>query len=607
MGELATSSSIPAKFVRRRSKSRLLMNLDLPSERRRRLVRAAAGFALAAAVTVLGWLVPSPVSAFWNRSFDLCASALERQPFALPELAVGCQAPGCCSDCQQQSALRWEVELGGDPLLAIEVQFSGLGGAQLAVEGESMLLAGNLARINRGRSRFLGMQRQLPGGPPSAGRNESPTPRVRAAVASLKLRSTAVDFSSRMRELAASVPFGTELTRSELVVTQLLGDHIVAQSRAVVRFLHCPIQQPRTDRINLDSNETRDDAVIVLDTAREDGCSHHEVWRGRDILYVGNAESNADCGQRLWVFSDGDAPYFRELPEGTPTESRTDPEPGSEEGDELADLPAALSEADSLVAPEDEPKATQEPLAPAHPDVGNQGWSAAKGDLLRVNLGGGLTAVPVAVWVAARGDKAADLERRARLELAVADRILDRSHCGIEVQPRALVLPALKREDAELVAKFVRRSAGGDSCEAIIADLERAALWSPHGFNVYYVDADVVSFSCPRQNFVVVGSAAQPETLLNRLARSFALGDVAEADGPIDFDGDGEPDFGSNNLMGLSAERRDSLSEGQCARVWFDPRSATNALALRQGPVFLCAPSDQRPDCLEVGFDAVPN
>jgi hypothetical protein len=549
--------------------------------------------------TIVVWavLVPNAASAFWTRTIDLCVADFLRAPVSIPELAVGCQAPGCCTACESRSELYWNVEMSADPALSMNVQFSGLGSARLSTDGEASLLAGNLLRLGSGRSQISGFERTLEG---------------RAAVASLSLVSTSPDFAKRLDALAEGVPFGTELSRVEVVITQLLEPSgqassiddvepaIVAQSGAVVRVLNCPTQQPRTDRLDLAGNDSRDEAVILLSGARNGDCTKRELWRGRDIIYLGNMLPASDCDHSAWVFSDGDAVRFSRFPAGDVLAgSHLDVAGSAVESPNLAPdpLPEWVDDAALELAT----------LSP-HRNVAAEGWTAAEGDLLSFDLPGGRRSLGVAVWSATlTAGNEERLLQRSRTQLALTDRLLDRSHCGLELYSTAVLLPALPMVHARTVIDAVLSRSVGASCEAIAQTLEAADLWSGRVINLYFVDEELEAFACPRQQLVVIGINSQPEVLLNRLARSLSLGDVGGSAGGIDFDGNGDADFGSDNLMALAAERRESLSEGQCARVNFDPRSSLNLLGRPIGRVRTCSPTDEGPDCLPLGFDARPN
>lgn len=532
---------------------------------------------LVAGALVLSGLWPGAASAFWSRTLDLCAAQLEIPPLSFPAIAAGCERPGCCPECTDPSLLDWKVEVVAEPFVSLDLRFSqgtqvvDVGGdatPQIQAEGAAQRLAGNVFQLGAGTSVLKAVPLERDARPVIASVGLHLDPRVAAQA-----------FSRR----SAEVPVGTELSRLEFVIEQRLGERVVARSEGVVRWRRCPVGRPRTDRIDLDNNLDRDAAVVFLTGRREDRCSEREVWRGRDVLYVGDVRNDENCPSWVSVFSSGNA--VRVLP-----------------------IPTAVSVSGSPQSQDSDPPGGQpSPLGGAGPrDVAKSGWDSGTNGRLSVALEP-LVALPSIVWLlSSDGSRVSELRARAGLELALADALFRGSRCGLGLLTQNLTLPADSEDGRRGLIDRLVESRDAVACASVQEEASALGWWDERNLNVYYVDAAITGLFCRRERLVVVGTLAQPETLAAQIAGVLGLGTVSGQAAGVDFDGDRDADFGSENLLWDRASRRSGLSLGQCQRIHLSPASMINQLGLRSGPRVACPPAGELPKgCLPLGTHVV--
>jgi hypothetical protein len=522
-------------------------------------------------------LAPIPASAFWSRVLEVCAESRSLRSLRLPVLPLGCEAPGCCPGCDPEGDLEWLVTVAGEPFADVDLRFSHAPEEDLVVDGDAALLAGNLLKLAAGRVRLTGLPR---------------ADGARPATATLTLAVDEPAAEALFAERSANVGVGTEISRLELRVEQMLEGRAVATSTAVIRWRKCPVPRPRTDRVDLESNEGSDEAVVIIDGAREGGCSTAEPWLGRDILYLGNLIGSRECPSRVSVFSRGDAVAIIDLPDGQIAPRRPPASADSEGAGVEQELEADL-EGEEVPVP-----------APTRRDVSLKGWGDAVGDVLRVQLAD-RPRLPLILWAAARDQKRGGaLVDRAREELLYAATLFEEALCGVDVLAGAMGLPPMIGSPAAEIANILGRAREEDGCAAARTKLAAEGWWDDQRLNVYYLDEPFTALFCRGEGLLAVGALAQPETLATRLAAALGLGQVSGPLGGIDFDGDRDPDFGSDNLMWARADRRSTLGLGQCQRAALDPRSRLNTKGLRDGPVRSCPPAASTAGCLPLGFYA---
>lgn len=217
-------------------------------------------------------------------------------------------------------------------------------------------------------------------------------------------------------------------------------------------------------------------------------------------------------------------------------------------------------------------------------------WTDPTGDLVPANLTGLLQA-PVDIWIM-RGTFA-NTQARATTDMARANQLYNTMNCGIGLTTGAV-------NDA---------TADPDTAGLLTSDCGNAAnLRSRIGFtngrlNVYYLnEAGARGWWCGN-NTIIVAASADNETLSHEFGHSFTLDHTND----VDFNGDGVPDFGSNNVMWGGATGRNSFTEGQCFRCNLNTGSTLNANGVRAGPTRACADSAISATCPWLALDATPN
>ena len=201
----------------------------------------------------------------------------------LPPIPIGCEIIDCCPGCPGREAITWRIQLGGDSVESMVIEFDGLPAgpaARRTLEGEGRWLDDQRLEIRPGLTTVRGLPRgagpRTPVAVPRIGRVRSdPTPAAEAA--------RTFDFS----------------------VEQFVGLVRVNELRIRYGVIDCvrPPIAPASDVINLTINPQTDNAVVLLDARRSGGCANDEVWRGPGVIPIGNALSSAGCPSEVAVFS----------------------------------------------------------------------------------------------------------------------------------------------------------------------------------------------------------------------------------------------------------------------------------------------------------------
>lgn len=245
---------------------------------------------LQVAATLLGLLcylaVDAPVghaqppASMNNRRF--CIQDLAR-PTRLAAIPVGCESIDCCPGCPAREPIDWRINLSGDALESMVLEFEGLpagSAARVTLEGDARWMDERRLEIRPGVTVVRGLPRQVKGRTPIA------VPRVGRVRSGLELT----------REAAGAFEFSVE---------QFVGPVRVNEARLRYALIDCqrPVAPPSADVVRLDNNASNDNAVVLLDARRTTGCVNDEVWRGSASIAIGNALSNSSCRSEVVVFS----------------------------------------------------------------------------------------------------------------------------------------------------------------------------------------------------------------------------------------------------------------------------------------------------------------
>ena len=61
------------------------------------------------------------------------------------------------------------------------------------------------------------------------------------------------------------------------------------------------------DWVSIPFNPKNDSAVVLLDGKRTSGCADDEIWRGNDIINIGDMRARGNCNEEMIVFTKGNA------------------------------------------------------------------------------------------------------------------------------------------------------------------------------------------------------------------------------------------------------------------------------------------------------------
>lgn len=294
----------------------------------------------------------------------------------------------------------------------------------------------------------------------------------------------------------------------------------------------------RSDHIVLDNNIGLDTAVAWVDAHAFDlfrpagACGDDLMYRGQQRMLVGDLRTANGCNSEVVVFSDDNAMELRE-------------------------------------------------------NVNT--WTGALGDILTIHLSP-ILQVPIKVWLVNPGD-----EPRARMDIARAIEIYNRSNCGITFVPDFEVVPANKLTLLTDPLAVCRQS---EPLNAL-----KARLFAANRINVYYINSaeQFNGLTCMLDsNIIFITTTASDTSLAHEIGHSFSL-DHSDMQGL---------NPSSTNLMrGMPGSE---LTEGQCFRCNANFNSSLNANRIRVGPTRDCRtpnipPLGSNPRCPFLLLDSSPN
>lgn len=262
-------------------------------------------------------------AAHWEISRKICLAELlegfvDRESFPIP---VGCEVIDCCPGCPDTGVIDWHVRVEGDFVDSVSLEFEDLSlqaMQQLSVAGKARTLEENRILLSRGESTIAGFDVSVKDRPPTA----FPRLQVNSSLARQVLNQVQQSRETPQKD------FG----RATLVIEQKLGPVVVNEFILDYVISSClppsppgpptsppgpPTPPPAVeDVIDLENNRGNDRAVVFLDGRRGSlggptGCSNDEIWKGNDVISIGNVLSNFPfpppiCNQELVVFSDDD-------------------------------------------------------------------------------------------------------------------------------------------------------------------------------------------------------------------------------------------------------------------------------------------------------------
>ena len=469
---------------------------------------------------------------------DLCFEDIVVVIEEAPPIVVGCEIIDCCPGCPGPGPLDWRIRFTGDPIDTILFEFQNLSPEAvrgLEITGNAKWTDDNLLQIGRGEAFLRGFAAD-PKQPPVVA-----IPRVVIDKAGIqKFIQTAE------RE---------DLGHLELLVEQMVGTVVVNEFKLIYRLRRCfwppppPILPLEHDHIDLHHNRGDDNAVLLLDGRRSSGCVNDEIWRGNNIVNVGNVLSHGPCNSEVAVFSDDDAMQ--------------------------------------LIAP-------------------IRIWTDATGDRLTIDLTHpprrgmpfpNLVPVPVTVWIM-RGTFAFT-QVRAVQDLARANFLYNTMNGGITFQTTAINNATVNPNTPGLV----------DARCGQAANLRTQIGFTTGQLNVYYLRNPGARGWWCGNNTIIVGAGADNESLSHEFGHAFSLRhvNVGIPAVSVDYNGDGVADFPNTNVMWGGSVGRNSFSEGQCFRMNINLNSTLNTNGERVGPTRNCPDPAISPTCPWSGLDAVPN
>ncbi len=209
------------------------------------------------------------------------------QAARLPPIPVGCESIDCCPGCPAREAIAWRIQLGGDTIESMMLEFEGLpagSGARPTIEGDGRWVDERRLEIRPGLTTVRGLPREVGARTPVA------VPRIG-------------------RARSGPTPAGDSARTFEFSVEQFVGPVRVNEFRLSYWLIDCSpsTMPPASDVVSLDNNVSTDNAVVLLDARRTAGCANDEVWRGAGVIAIGNALSNAACPSEVAVFSNHNA------------------------------------------------------------------------------------------------------------------------------------------------------------------------------------------------------------------------------------------------------------------------------------------------------------
>ncbi|HYB99125.1 MAG TPA: hypothetical protein VEC57_08295 [Candidatus Limnocylindrales bacterium] len=555
---------------------------------------------------------------------DVCVHDAARVDLAPDAIVIGCRVRDCCSRCAADADIDVRIDLEGDAFARVTMRIEAAGerAGSMRIEGPAAGSPPAAVEIGAGTTWLRGASRLSDERPPrlrlamhvdarelrlaaaaaaapaasaaekphsagpmaeaaaapapSAAASQEPAPATKPAAppapATRPTPEAHEEGEPQWEGQAARPPGFTIPARLRLTVTQMAGEVTLARDRYELRLQPCPVQRPRTDRILLAGNDGDDEAVVLLHGRRDDGCTGGELWRSRDAIYAGNLLAADGCPSEIAVLSHDDAVVLQNigpLPATSAGGSRRDEGAGRRAGP----TPVAMS-----VAPPTSPSVS----------IAETGWTSAVGERLELRLDGPPVPLPLRIAIAAEEPERTDVARRVHLELAVADMLLNQSGCGLTTLADARVVELPIDESTASSWKEAAVAASGGDCAALAQAMTEAGLSGTGVVVILYLPRwPAGAVACTAEAVVVVGAAAQPESLAHGLGHLLGL--------------EHAPALPAHNLMQAHVAFRRALTEGQCFRASLGPRSVVNRWKLRAGPIRSCDQPTSRA-CPSIGW-----
>ncbi|SHG49100.1 hypothetical protein SAMN04488109_0501 [Chryseolinea serpens] len=248
-------------------------------------------------------LKPKPTLDYYLR---WCYPVVELIPVEIPpiKIPVGCEVVDCCPGCPGPP-IDWRINVLGELPVNVLLNAANVPGDIMEkLEMKGVEKKENMLRLSKGESMIRGF-------PKDTGK--------RPAVLSLQLEldKGALEKMSAMQGDKADGKTGDAPEVSiEIQVDQYSGDYRVNQFRALYTITwRCRWYPPlgTNDKIDIDANVSNDNAIVLVDARDASStCLDDAVFRGSDIVGVGNLLTNAPCQSEVSIFSDDNAMEFHE-------------------------------------------------------------------------------------------------------------------------------------------------------------------------------------------------------------------------------------------------------------------------------------------------------
>lgn len=217
-----------------------------------------------------------------------------------PFIPVGCEVIDCCPGCPGPGFIDWRINVEGNLASNVDIKFSNMPKSafkNLKIKGNGFVQKDGSIRVGQGQTIISGL----------------PTVDKQPVIAIPKFRIQSKEELSK--ELAKERRLEKQpVAELKFSVEQMIGSYVVNEYIFVgsIRLCYDFEPVPRNDTVDLNNNALADNAVVLLDGRRTNGCVNDEVWRGTNIINVANVLQKNTCTAETIVFSDDDAMQLRE-------------------------------------------------------------------------------------------------------------------------------------------------------------------------------------------------------------------------------------------------------------------------------------------------------
>ena len=377
-------------------------------------------------------------------------------PEAFPPIPVGCEVIDCCPGCPAREPIDWRIKVDGTAVSEVLFEFKNLDpmiSKKTSVEGKGFWAKPNILSVCAGEVVLRGLMA------PQGGRVPIAFPKIIFDKEILEKNRAELDASGDDGKYA---DYGQILGEVELSIEAFQKEYSVYEYTVIFVLRWCESWIPATrDWIDLDNNAGLDNAVILVDGRRSNGCVDDLQYRATDRVTVGNLLTETNCHSDVVVFSDDDAMQL-------------------------------------------------------HEDVTT--WTDAIGDVHRVDQTPDILNVPVSIWLLTN-DAINTVGLRAQNEIAQAAMLYNTNNCGITFNPNIQDVSNINN-----AVNLVGVNNAVMCAANWINNLTASAYYTANQINVYYVNGAFTGLNCiADRNIIVIGTTAQVETLAHEIGHTFSL------------------------------------------------------------------------------------